>query len=143
MNAYELSPCPESLEAPLMLVNWERYYGEIIYAYLEKEIPSVEMTLKEAEMWHPHFTAGKVTGMIMSAGYSVAELHEYATNTTLLSELALEALELITAEIPAEGPVVRAGPAAKKPHRIQQLPTVSYLSGPAAKAIRTMRPLFG
>lgn len=139
MNAYEIAPIT-SLEAPLMIVNWDRYYGEIIYANLEKEIPTVESTLKEAGMWHPHFTPGKVTGMIMSAGYTVAELHEFVTDSKLLGELALEALELITAEIPATKPVAPAG--AKKPHPVQQLPAVSYMSGPAAKAIRTMRPLF-
>ena len=142
MNAYELTHIATSLEAPLMIVNWDRYYGEIIYANLEKEIPTVESTLKEAGMWHPHFTPGKVTGMIMSAGYTVAELHEFATDSKLLGELALEALDLITAEIPATKPVAAAGPAAKKPHPVQQLPAVSYMSGPAAKAIRTMRPLF-
>ncbi len=139
MNAYELTPTVTSLEAPLMIVNWERYYGEIIYAHLEKEIPTVETTLKEANMWHPHFTPSKVTGMILSADYTLAELYAFATDSNLLGDVALEALDTITAEIPVEKPVA---PAPKKPHPVQQLPAVSYMSGAAAKAIRTMQPLF-
>ncbi len=93
-------------------------------------------------MWHPAFTPAKVTGMILAAGYSVPELHTFATDGMALGEVALEALELITEQMP---PIVATWmdptPVVRRPRLIDQMPVYQVLTGPAARAIRTMRPL--
>jgi hypothetical protein len=137
--AYEPNGVPASLDAPLLIVDWDRYYGEILYGLLEKEIAGARTLLEESGMWHPAFTASKVTGMLISAGYSVAELQEFVTNSAALGEVAMEALDILQAQIPLEG---ATAPVPMKPHPAQKLPVYTMLEGPAAHAIRTMRPLF-
>ena len=137
--AYNLagSPAPGQA-APVVVVDWQRYYGDILYRQLEEEIAFVEKDLKEGGMWHPLFTASKVVGMIMAAGYTLEELYQLTVDDDWRSTLALEALDVLTAAVP----VGTADPTQKGRHPGQMLPVAQVLEGEAAKAIRGMKPVF-
>jgi hypothetical protein len=127
-----------SSSSPVVVVDWRRYYGDILYNQLAAEIAFVEKDLKDGGMWHPLFTASKVVGMIMAAGLTVEELARLTQDDDWRATLTLEALDVLTAAVP----VGAADPTQKGRHPGQLVPTVQVLEGEAAKAIRTMKPLF-
>lgn len=137
--AYNLAGAvPGHAVAPVVVVDWRRYYGDVLYRQLSEEIAYVEETLKEGGMWHPLFTAAKVVGMIMAAGYTVEELYQLTVDGDWRSTLALEALDVLTAAVPAGA----VDPTQKGRHPGQMIPVAQVLEGEAAKAIRGMKPLF-
>ena len=127
-----------SAAAPVMVVDWRRYYGDVLYRQLSDEIAFVEKELKDGGMWHPLFTASKVVGMIMAAGYTLEELYQLTVDDDWRSTLALEALDVLTAAVP----VGTADPTQKGRHPGQVIPAAQVLEGEAAKAIRGMKPVF-
>ena len=137
--AYNLAGAvPGNAVAPVVVVDWRRYYGDVLYRQLSEEIAFVEETLKEGGMWHPLFTASKVVGMIMAAGYTVEELYQLTVDGDWRSTLTLEALDVLTAAVPAGA----VDPTQKGRHPGQMIPVAQVLEGEAAKAIRGMKPLF-
>jgi hypothetical protein len=123
---------------PITVVDMRQHYGNILYHKLAEAITFVDADLKEAGMWNPLFTPAKATGMIMAAGYSMEELHHFATNGEALATVALEVLDCLN----EQAPVGAADPTVKGRHPAQKLPPVQVLEGESAKAVLTMRPLF-
>ncbi len=125
--------------APVTVIDWRRYYGEILYQQLAREIPEVEQDLKDADMWHPLFTPAKVTGMIMAShDYGLPDLYRLVTDHVFRADVTLDALDVLTAAVPAGTP----DPTLKGRHPDQKAAIVTVLEGEAAKAIHGMRPLF-
>lgn len=122
----------------MVVVDWRRYYGDLLYQQLAAEIAFVEKDLKEGGIWHPLYTPAKVTGMIMAAGYTVEELYRLTVDDDLRSTLALKALDVLTATVPAGA----TDPTQKGRHPGQMLLASQVLEGAAAKAIRGMKPVF-
>jgi hypothetical protein len=137
--AYNLpSVYDSSSTEPVVVVDWYRYYGDVLYEQLAAEIAFVEKDLKEGGMWHPLFTPSKVVGMIMAVGYTLEELYRLTVDDDRRSTLALEALDVLTAAVP----VGATDPTQKGRHPGQMIPVAQVLNGSAAKAIRGMKPVF-
>lgn len=121
----------------LVVFDYRQYLGEQIYWFLEKEIAATRTVLEEAELWHDAVTPARVTGIIMAAGFSVAELAAMAGDTTHLGEVTLEAIEAILEEAKA-GAIF---PKVTRCHPDQRTPVWQTLSHESTQAVLTMRPL--
>jgi hypothetical protein len=121
----------------LVIFDYRQYLGEQIYRTLEKEIAGTRTILEEADLWHDAVTPARVTGMIMAAGFSVAELAAMAVDSTHLGEVTLEAIELIVEEA-KKGATF---PKVTKCHPEQRTPVWQTLSHASTQAVLTMRPL--
>jgi hypothetical protein len=139
--ALSIPYCTLDENGRLMVFDYRQYLGNQIYWLLEKEIANARALMEEAGMWHRAITPARITGMLMFAGYTCAELEAMVADSKYLGELTLEAVELILKEVAEKGDA--AFPTVTRVHPMQITPLWQTLSHEATRAILTMQPLIG
>lgn len=122
----------------LVVFDYRQYLGEQLYAALRLSMDEIREWQKEQGYWHEAMTPERVTGMIMTAGYTLEELTEMITDEKRRGEVAVEAFDLILAEA-AKGTKF---PTMTVRHPTQKTPVWNVLSPEGTRAILTMQPLF-
>jgi hypothetical protein len=127
-----------SADGRMMIFDYRQYLGEHLYALVKTNLAETEAYMKEVGFWHEAATPERIVGMIMAAGYTVAELIEMIGDENWRGEIVVEAVDLILEE-DKKGTVF---PVRTKQHPAQRTPVWQTLSAEGTKAVLTMRPLF-
>ena len=122
----------------LVVFDYRQYLGEQLYVAIKTGMDEIRDWQKEVGYWHEAMTPERVTGMIMAAGYTLAELTEMIADGGRRGDITVEAMDMI---LEAAKGGMKFSPKTVR-HPAQKASLWNTMSPEATRAVMTMRPLF-